>query len=78
MIFFYVTSAIFLLDQKIDAVEFLERISVIALYFYSLSNTEIKAIKKWSKNTVVDPLDESAKNVLEKGTFLKFFKTLSK
>lgn len=60
-----VTSAIFLLDQKMDALEFLERIRVIALYFNSLSDTEIKAIKKWIKNTVVDPLAESAIKILE-------------
>ncbi|MDR3594822.1 hypothetical protein [Clostridium sp.] len=55
-----VTSAIFLLDQKMDAAEFLERIKVIALYFNSLSDVEIKAIKNWIKNTVVDSLAESA------------------
>ncbi len=60
-----VTSAIFLLDQKMDAVEFLERIRVIALYFNSLSDAEIKAIKKWIKNTVVNPLAESAIKILE-------------
>lgn len=60
-----VTSAIFLLDQKIDALEFLQRIKVIALYFNSLSNTEIRAIKRWIKNTVVDPLATSAIKILE-------------
>ena len=60
-----VTAAIFLLDQKMDAIEFLERIKVIALYFNSLSDAEIKAIKKWIKNTVVDPLAESAIKILE-------------
>ena len=48
-----------------DAIEFLERIKVIALYFNSLSDTEIKAIKKWIKNTVVNPLAESAIKILE-------------
>ena len=60
-----VTAAIFLLDQKMDALEFLERIKVIALYFNSLSDTEIKAIKNWIKNTVVDSLAESAIKILE-------------
>lgn len=60
-----ITSAIFLLDQKMDALEFLERIRVIALYFNSLSDTETKAIKKWIKNTVVDPLADSAIRILE-------------
>ena len=43
-----------------DALEFLDRIKVIALYFNSLSDTEIKAIKNWIKNTVVKELAESA------------------
>jgi predicted transposase/invertase (TIGR01784 family) len=60
-----VTAAIFLLDQKIDALEFLQRIKIIALYFNSLSNTEIRAIKRWIKNTVVDPLATSAIKILE-------------
>lgn len=62
-----VTSAIFLLDQKMDALEFLERIKVIALYFNSLSETEIKAIKNWIKNTVVKELAESA---ISKGIYI--------
>ena len=60
-----VTSAIFLLDQKVDALEFLERIKVIALYFNSLSETEIKAIKNWIKNTVVKELADPAIKILE-------------
>ena len=60
-----VTSAIFLLDQKMDALEFLHRIKVIALYFNSLSDTEIKAIKNWIKNTVVEELADPAIKILE-------------
>ena len=60
-----VTSAIFLLDQKVDALEFLERIKVIALYFNSLSESEFKAIKNWIKNTVVKELADSAIKILE-------------
>ena len=60
-----VTSAIFLLDQKVDAEEFLQRIKVIALYFNSLSKDEIKAIKNWIKNTVVKQLADSAIKILE-------------
>ena len=60
-----VTSAIFLLDQKMDALEFLHRIKVIALYFNALSDTEIKAIKNWIKNTVVEELADSAIKILE-------------
>lgn len=60
-----VTSAIFLLDQKIDAIEFLERIKAIALFFDGLSDTEMIAIKHWIKNTVEAKLADSAINILE-------------
>ena len=60
-----VTSAIFLLDQKVDALEFLERIKVIALYFNSLSETEIKAIKNWIRNSISEKLADSAIKILE-------------
>ena len=60
-----ITSAIFLLDQKVDPEEFLQRIKAIALYFNSLSKDEIKAIKNWIKNTVVKELAESAIEILE-------------
>ena len=60
-----VTSAIFLLDQKVDALEFLERIKVIVLYFNSLSESEIKAIKNWIKNTVVKELADLDIKILE-------------
>ena len=59
-----VTSAIFLLDQKMNALEFFERIKVIALYFDGLTDTERKAIKNWIKNTMVDELAESAIDIL--------------
>ena len=42
-----VSSVIFLLDQKIDALEFLRRIRVIALFFNELTEVETKAIKHW-------------------------------
>ena len=60
-----VTSAIFLLEQEIDALEFLNRIKLIALYFNSLTNTEIKAIKNWIENTVVKELADPAIEILE-------------
>ena len=60
-----VTAAIFLLDQKIDALEFLQRIKAIALFFDSLSDVEIKAIKNWIKNTISSQLAESAIKILE-------------
>ena len=55
-----VSSAIFLLDQKIDALEFLRRIRVIALFFNELTEVETRAIKHWIRNTMEDRLAESA------------------
>ncbi|MGL4911825.1 MAG: Rpn family recombination-promoting nuclease/putative transposase [Romboutsia sp.] len=60
-----VTAAIFLLDQKIDALEFLQRIKAIALFFDALTETEMRAIKHWIKNTVEEKLAESSIKILE-------------
>ena len=60
-----VSSAIFLLDQKMDALEFLRRIRVIALFFNELTEVETKAIKHWIRNTMEDRLAESAIDILE-------------
>ena len=60
-----VSSAIFLLDQKMDALEFLRRIRVIALFFNELTDVETKAIKHWIRNTMEDRLAESAIDILE-------------
>lgn len=60
-----VTSAIFLLDQKITPIEFLERVKDIALFFDKLTKEELKAIKHWIKNTTQDTLAKKATEVLE-------------
>ena len=60
-----VSAAIFLLDQKIDAIQFLQRIKAIALFFDALSEVEIKAIKHWIRNTIDNQLAESAIKILE-------------
>nr|WP_294352597.1 Rpn family recombination-promoting nuclease/putative transposase [uncultured Clostridium sp.] len=60
-----ITSIIFLLDQKLNPQEFLERIKEIALFFNSLSDTERKAIKNWLKNTLSDDVAETAIEILE-------------
>lgn len=52
------TSAIFLLDQKIDTQEFLQRIKAIALFFNGLNEKELQALKHWIKNSVEDRLAE--------------------
>lgn len=58
------TSAIFLLDQKINPVEFLERIKAIALFFNNLTDKDKSLIKNWIKNTVEDELAETAIDIL--------------
>ncbi|MGL5084565.1 MAG: Rpn family recombination-promoting nuclease/putative transposase [Clostridium sp.] len=60
-----VTSAIFLLDQKIDAFEFLQRIKAVALFFNGLTQAETKAIKNWIKNTAPKEIAEPAIEILE-------------
>ncbi len=60
-----VTAAIFLLDQKIDAMEFMQRIKAVALFFDSLSEVEMKAIKHWIKNTIQNEIAEPAIKILE-------------
>ncbi|MGL5576104.1 MAG: Rpn family recombination-promoting nuclease/putative transposase [Sarcina sp.] len=60
-----VTSAIFLLDQKINVEEFLERVASIAIFFDSLSDEQLKQIKHWIKNTTEEMLREKAINLLD-------------
>jgi predicted transposase/invertase (TIGR01784 family) len=59
-----VTSAIFLLDQKINPHEFLQRIKAIALFFSALNEKELQVLKHWIKNSVEDRLAEEAINIL--------------
>lgn len=58
------TSAIFLLDQKIDPQEFLQRIKAIALFFNGLNEKELQALKHWIKNSVEERLAETAIEIL--------------
>jgi hypothetical protein len=60
-----ITSAIFLLDQKIDAEEFIERIKAIALFFANLTDKERMVLKHWIGNTVETEIAETAKNLLD-------------
>lgn len=63
------TSAIFLLDQKINPLEFLERIKDIALMFDGLTDKELQVLKHWIKNSVEEKLAIKAIEILnsEKG-----------
>ncbi|MPQ43547.1 Rpn family recombination-promoting nuclease/putative transposase [Clostridium tarantellae] len=58
------TSAIFLLDQKIDALEFLERIKSITLFFNNLNEKEMQVLKHWIKNSIEMPLADEAIKIL--------------
>lgn len=60
-----ITSAIFLLDQKIDAKEFIERIKAIALFFSNLTDKERMVLKHWIENTIEEDLANTAKNILD-------------
>ncbi|MGL4452963.1 MAG: Rpn family recombination-promoting nuclease/putative transposase [Sarcina sp.] len=59
------TSAIFLLDQKIDLQEFLERVATIAIFFDKLTKEQLKQIKHWIKNTTESSVNEQAIDLLE-------------
>lgn len=59
------TAAIFLLDQKVNPKEYLDRVKNIALLFNNLSEEELKAIKHWIRNTTEEILAEKAINILE-------------
>ncbi|HEY5524125.1 MAG TPA: Rpn family recombination-promoting nuclease/putative transposase [Clostridium sp.] len=47
-----ITSAIFLLDQKVEPLEFLDRLKAIALEFNKLTVTQKMILKHWIRNTV--------------------------
>ena len=61
-----ISSVIFLLDQKVDVIEFFERIKEIACFFNKLGESEKKSIKTWIKNSiqkeVADPIIEILEN----------------
>ena len=59
-----ITSAIFLLDQKIDPKEFLDRIKTIALFFDMLNEKELQVLKHWIENSVEDRLSKEAVKIL--------------
>lgn len=41
-----------MLDQKVEPIEFLNRIKDIALFFDSLSDKELQVLKHWIKNSI--------------------------
>lgn len=54
-----------MLDQKVEAIEFLNRIKDIALFFDSLTDKELQALKHWIKNSIEDRLAETAVDILD-------------
>lgn len=60
-----ITSAIFLLDQKVEPLEFLDRLKLVALEFNRLTNREREILKHWLKNTVDETIAEDAVKILE-------------
>lgn len=60
-----ITSAIFLLDQKVSPVEFLNRIKAIVLYFDNLTVKEKQVLKHWIKNSVEESLAKEAVEILD-------------
>lgn len=60
-----IASAIFLLDQKIDVVEYLDRMATIAQAFNTLTNKEKLELKNWIRNTVQEEIAEQAMEILD-------------
>jgi hypothetical protein len=54
-----ITSAIFLLDQKVEALEFFERLKAVALKFNKLTSREKEILKHWLRNTVDETIREN-------------------
>ncbi len=60
-----ITSAIFLLDQKVEPLEFFERLKAVALKFNKLTSREREILKHWLRNTVDETVRENVVNILE-------------
>jgi len=60
-----ITSAIFLLDQKVDPLEFLYRLKAVALEFNKLTDTQKMILKHWIRNTIDETIAENAVKILD-------------
>lgn len=60
-----ITSAIFLLDQKVEPLEFLNRLKVVALEFNRLTDREKIILKHWLRNTVDKTIAGNVVEILE-------------
>jgi hypothetical protein len=59
-----ITSAIFLLDQKVEPLEFLYRLKTVALEFNKLTDQHKMILKHWLRNTVDETIAEDAVKIL--------------
>ena len=60
-----ITSAIFLLDQKVEALEFMDRIKAIALEFNRLTENQKRILKHWIRNTKEETIANEAIKILD-------------
>lgn len=60
-----ITSVIFLLDQKVEPLEFIDRLKVVALEFNKLTDSQKMILKHWIKNTVDKTMAENAVKILD-------------
>ena len=60
-----ITSAIFLLDQKVEPLEFLDRLKAVALEFNKLTDSQKMILKHWIRNTVDETIAKNAVEILE-------------
>lgn len=60
-----ITSAIFPLDQKVEPLEFLDRLKAVALEFNKLTDNQKMILKHWIGKTVDETIVEDAVKILE-------------
>ena len=60
-----ITSAIFLLDQKVEPLEFLDRLKAVALEFNKLTDVQKMILKHWIRNTVDENMAKNAVEILD-------------
>lgn len=60
-----ISSAIFLLDQKVDVKEYMDRLATITKAFNKLTEEEKLELKKWLANTLNEEIKAAALSILE-------------
>lgn len=60
-----IISAIFMLDQKVDFIEFINRLKDIALTFNELDEKEKMILRHWLRNVMSDYIKSKLKNDIE-------------